>query len=276
MEVTFDWDEPPELPDAVDPGQSYALGLRWTLLVDAPIPGVEWQVPQTLPSGLCAAALWSDAGSLLAAVDFTPPPESAGQRLKIHFDGGAYPGVADTVYRASVFTPDRYVATTNYGWPVTIPGVMATTSDNGYLTGSAAFPAAQSGNSANFHVSPIVQLDQDETTAELDAMLPALTAAVAGRAAANADLVAVLPALVAAAAGDARGHAALAAVLPALTGQLAGTGTAGTAGLAAVLPALRAALDVHADGAVASGAGPRVETDTVAGRIVTDSVGRWR
>ncbi|PZG18978.1 hypothetical protein C1I95_12425 [Micromonospora craterilacus] len=275
MEVTFDWGAPPELPDAVDPGQSYALGVRWQLLVDAPIPGVEWQVPQTLPSGLCAAALWSDTGSLLASADFTPPPESAGQKLRIYFDGGPYSGVADTIYRASIYTPDRYVATTNYPWPVTVPG-MATTSDNGYLTGSAAFPAAQSGNSANFHVSPILQLDQDETTAELDGVLPALTAAVAGQAGAAAGLVAVLPALAAAAAGDARGHAALAAVLPGLTGALAGTGTAGTAGLAAVLPALRAALDVHADGAAVSGAGPRVVTDTTVGRIETDSVGRWR
>lgn len=77
------------------------------------------------------------------------------------------------------------------------------------------------------------------STATLDATLPALTAAVTGRAVARATAVATLPALTAGLAGDVTSRAALAATLPALTATITGH-SAATAQLAATLPALTA------------------------------------
>lgn len=203
-EVAFSFGAP-ALPDAND-SDDYTLALRWNLLVAAPILGVEWRVPDTLPSGLCTAALWSDAGALLTEVDFTP--SVAGQLLRVYFPAPYAAAVG--VYRASVYTPNRYTATTGYGWPVSVAGVMETTVDNGYLSGSAAFPGGESGNGANFHVSPVVSVaDAAVAQGSADVAFGFAVAAAGGRGSAGASALGFDLAVSAVGSSPSRGSAAV-------------------------------------------------------------------
>lgn len=154
-EVAFDWG-PASLPDAND-SDDYTLGVRFQMDDAYPIKGVEWLVPETEPVGTCAAALWADGGSLLASADFTVSPGEGGTLKRIYFDGGDFAGAGATPYRASIYTPGSYTATQSYAWPH-IDGPLTATADNGYLTGIADFPGTQSGNGANFHVSPVIEV----------------------------------------------------------------------------------------------------------------------
>lgn len=159
-EVAFQFGEP-ALTD-LDDATSYTLGVRFTLDEALDVIGVQWRVPDTISPGVHVVALWSDAGSLLAfSDDFTPDPGDAGQLTSYYFTT-PFAASAATAYRASVFTPGRYTATTNYAWPHSNDPLTAT-ADNGYLrAGSAGFPNAESGNDANFHVSPIVDTGTEE------------------------------------------------------------------------------------------------------------------
>lgn len=159
-EVAFDFGAPALTNQ--DDATSYTLGVRFTIADALDVVGVQWRVPDTISPGVHVVALWSDAGSLLAfSDDFTPDPGDAGQLTTYYFTA-PFAASAATAYRASVFTPGRYVATTSYTWPHTDAPLTAT-ADNGYLrVGSAGFPNGESGNDANFHVSPVVETGAEE------------------------------------------------------------------------------------------------------------------
>nr|MDT0658030.1 hypothetical protein [Micromonospora sp. DSM 115978] len=160
-ELWFDWPEP-ALPDLLDVGEDYTLGVQFETGGAVPAPGVRWRVPDTAPTGTCAAAIWrvSDE-ALLAAVDFEVEIGQAGAPLNIYFDLGDVPTLlAVTPYRASIYTPNRYCATTAYPWPE-IEGILTAGTDNGWLATAPQFPAIESGNAANFHISPIVDVEDN-------------------------------------------------------------------------------------------------------------------
>lgn len=153
-EQVFTWPAP-GLPDNLDPGEDYVLAVQFTVSQDCSCVGVEWQVPTTAPSGTCAAALWDTAGpTLLASADFTP---NANTLQRVYFDPEDIAALVTTgTYRAGIYTPDRYTATTSYTWPET-QGLLTATANNGWLqTAVGNYPDIESGNDANFHVSPVV------------------------------------------------------------------------------------------------------------------------
>ncbi|MDM4722755.1 DUF4082 domain-containing protein [Micromonospora sp. WMMA1363] len=145
----------PALPDLEDPGQDYTLAVDFATNLSLPCVGVQWRVPDTAPTGTCTAALWRVSDQvLLASKTFTVGV--GGALLTVSFDA-AVTVVAGTNYRAGVYTPNRYVATTNFDWPHTDDPLVAG-ADNGWLATELAFPGVESGNAANYHVSPVVDI----------------------------------------------------------------------------------------------------------------------
>jgi hypothetical protein len=152
-EVAFDWGNPASA-DLQDPGEDYTLAVQFQLSASYNITGVRWRIPGTAPTGTCKAVLYSGAGSLLASKDFTVISAEEGTDKDVDFDAPVL-GAASTNYRAGIYTPNRYCATANYTWPQT-DGVLTATAANGFLTTEDAFPGTESGNDANYHVSPLV------------------------------------------------------------------------------------------------------------------------
>ncbi|MFV2094828.1 hypothetical protein ACFHW1_04965 [Micromonospora sp. LOL_014] len=191
-EVWFDFGEPAS-PDLIDPGEDYTLALGFAAGEDCPCLGVRWRVPDTAPTGTCSAAVWRVSDEqLLAFKDFTITTEQ-GAELNIYFDQVDVPTLSASVgYRASIYTPNRYVATTSYGWPVT-EGILTAGSANGWLATAPQFPAIQSGNSANYHVSPIIE--GATVDGVLAVALPAAAGSLAATLTVRGALAAILPAV---------------------------------------------------------------------------------
>jgi hypothetical protein len=114
--------------------------------------------------------LWSGAGSLLASANVTF--NTSGQTIT--YFAASVDLTANTDYLASVLTPDRYVATTNFTWPH-VDAPLTAVAANGWLQFSDVFPDVQSGNGANFHVSPVL-----ETTPPVFGTASAVLGALAG------------------------------------------------------------------------------------------------
>lgn len=171
-EVTFTWADPasPDLNDS----QPFQLGVKFRVSTGVPCTGVEWRVPNTLPSAGTTISLWSAAGSRLATASVT----YSGSGLVKKYFAASVNLSAGTDYYASVFTPNRYVATTSFTWPHTT-GILTAQANNGWLQFEDIFPDVESGNDANFHVSPIVETGNTISGAASGA-LGALSAAATG------------------------------------------------------------------------------------------------
>lgn len=134
----------------------YTLAVEFTCSSSLPCVGCEWRVPDTAPGGTCRVSLWRVSDQTrVASHSFTVGVGDPGNLVQYLFDT-PFTIDASTAYRASVMTPDRYVATTNYTWPHT-DGTLTAGATNGHLhAGGDVYPDVASGNSANFHISPIV------------------------------------------------------------------------------------------------------------------------
>lgn len=154
------WPNPvPNLTDAVDPGYTYNMGIRFHLLAARPCHGIRWRAPDTAPGplgGPHVAAVWNPTGeSRIAFKDFTAVP---GDYQDILFDDPVDLAAAPQEYIASVFTA-HYVhraPTPPSGWLVESPsanvrGNMGKLSSTSTATG---FPAANF--ESWYYVSPLV------------------------------------------------------------------------------------------------------------------------
>lgn len=162
-ELVFTWGAP-TLPDQIDVGEDYTLAVQFTVSQDCTCVGVQWRVPDTAPSGQCAIVLWDVATeTLLSSANFTAV---AGTTQRVYFAPGDESALVTTAtYRAGIYTPDRYVATTSYAWPET-QNILTATTNNGWLqVAPGNYPNIESGNDSNFHVSPVVDDGDDGTTA---------------------------------------------------------------------------------------------------------------
>lgn len=151
----FSWGNP-ALPDLTD-GVALVLGVKFAVAQAASCTGVEWRVPNTVPVGLCTFTLWNfDTQLRLATVDATVGAGSAGALTRFLF-ASPVAVASGTNYLASVFTPNRYVATANYTWPRT-DGILTADAANGWLViwPTEVFPNNESANDANYHVGPVV------------------------------------------------------------------------------------------------------------------------
>jgi hypothetical protein len=151
----------PALPDLFDDGVRYTLGVEFQVSSSVPCVGVDWRVPTTAPAQPSRVSLWDPADSSRLATKVVDYAGQGGTTVRTRFDT-PFTLSANTAYRVSVLTEFRYVATTNDTWPKTT-GIITATADNGWLASDSNaltehFPDTESGNSANFHVSPVVQV----------------------------------------------------------------------------------------------------------------------
>lgn len=156
------WPSPPDVTDTNDGTQAYNLGRDFTLTDDVPIVGVEWRVPDVLetPWGVGAphaVALWDEAtGTRLAYKEVTPMPGGVAQLL---FDT-PYAGVAGPVYTASVYT-NHYAYRPGAAVGSTSPSGVVVAGDSQLIphnTGPSSAPMPDVLSTANFYVSPIVDV----------------------------------------------------------------------------------------------------------------------
>lgn len=151
---------PPALPDLND-GVAYTLAVDFQASQSVPCVGVEWYVPATPSPATWIVSLWRVSDQAELAFKATSGfAGHGGQLVRVHFDTPVTLA-SSTAYRASVLT-EAYVATTNATWPHTT-GILTASAANGWLADDVVdyarhFPGTQSGNSANFHVSPVVQV----------------------------------------------------------------------------------------------------------------------
>lgn len=154
----FDWDEP-ALPDLTDDTVRYTLGVEFEASEAVPCTGVRFRVANTLPTEDVTVSIWETAGgTAVATKTVSLVPGDVGTTKTVLFDSPVTLDI-DTPYRASVFLFEHYVATTNSVWPHT-EGILTATADNGWLHSAGAvnaYPEVESGNAANYHVSPLLQ-----------------------------------------------------------------------------------------------------------------------
>lgn len=120
--------ETPAITNATD-GTAYTLGTLFTLDLAGSCVGIRWYYPTTLPSSAVKAVLWAwtadGSGTELARKTFSSPVAGAWNTATFDTPVALSPG---TRYVASVWTIDRYVATTNF---------FASSLVNGHITGPA-------------------------------------------------------------------------------------------------------------------------------------------
>lgn len=158
---TFDWGAP-ALPNAVDGAAVYTLGVKFQTAEALPCIGVQWHSTLTAPTGSMAFTLWGVTGqNILATASATiDPVEDVGQLLNVLFDDPVALAVG-VDYMATFHTedlaPTRYCVTTTYPWPQT-DGPLVADAVNGWFVAwnDEVFPNNASGNTANYHVSPIL------------------------------------------------------------------------------------------------------------------------
>lgn len=149
----------PALTDLEDATVRYTLGVEFETSVALSCVGVQWFVPGTAPTEDATFSLWETAGgTALTTKTITVTGAMEGTLISVLFDTPVTLD-ADIPYRVSVFTFERYVATTNFTWPHT-DGILTAGADNGWLHSDGAvnhYPDIESGNAANYHVSPILR-----------------------------------------------------------------------------------------------------------------------
>jgi hypothetical protein len=178
----------PALADLVDDTINYNLAVEFTTDTALSCVGVVWRVPDTAPTGTGTAGLWETAGGTRIATGTSAfAPGDAGTLKQILFDTPVTLATA-TNYRASIHTPNRYVATTSDTWPKTT-GILTAGAANGFLisaldpdSAAAVYPSVESGNDANFHVSPILRsADATSTSSRRRRSVTTLNRATEGR-----------------------------------------------------------------------------------------------
>ncbi|MFI7547209.1 DUF4082 domain-containing protein [Actinoplanes sp. NPDC049599] len=151
------WPDEPALTDAEDPGETYNMGGRFSLVEAGPCPGVRWRVPDTVePPAIDGhvVAIWTTIGETrLAAKAFTPVP---GGYQDILFDEPIMLAAA-TYYVVSIYTR-HYVFRNAAGlFPVTSPSGNIILDEGrlvGWNSGSLIYPA--SAFNALYYVSPLI------------------------------------------------------------------------------------------------------------------------
>jgi hypothetical protein len=152
------WPGVPTDTDLVDPGETYNMGIRFSLVNAKPCYGISWRVPDSVstpPFGIHVAKIWRVSDEVqMASKEFTPTP---GVSQQVLFDATVNLA-ALTNYVASVHT-QHYVFRASGGvWPTSPSGNVVT--DESRLVSSvnpATYPA--SAGSALYYVSPLIETD---------------------------------------------------------------------------------------------------------------------
>jgi hypothetical protein len=152
---TFAWPEQPTLTNGVDGGETYTMGIRFSMITGKPCYGIQWRVPDavaTPPGGAHMVSLWSVTGeSLMRSKEFVPTP---GVYQDILFDTPV-DLLPLTNYVAAVYTRHYVFRSTAGSYPATPSGNVV--GDEGRLTpnvNQVAYPAPQF--SAWYYISPLM------------------------------------------------------------------------------------------------------------------------
>jgi len=225
----------PAVPDASDGAPGLSLGTRIEVVNAGWFIGIRWRFPDTLPG---ATVQWrvdgynpaTDASTgTVRSGTFTAPV--AGTYVTESFAALAVsPGDEFVAY---IWTPDRYVGTTNfflvnvnsvsgnYLGPADDTGVPARRNGRFNVGGAITYPTSGS-NRFGYFVDVVWSDTEGTVTGVLDATLPGLTSELDGEATASGDLDAVLPGLTADLNGEALASGVLTGTLPALLADIVG------------------------------------------------------
>lgn len=135
----------PALPDLSD-GVDIALGTRFTPAVNGTVSYGRWRFPDTIPhaSTQVVFGLYLVSGPTLLASASFPLAATLGAWNQVALTTPV-PVTAGTTYAAVVWSPNRYVATSAYPFPVTSGDLTAVTANGWFTTaaGALAFPTTQ-------------------------------------------------------------------------------------------------------------------------------------
>lgn len=128
-----------------DGAPGLTLATLFTPAVDGTVTGIRWYFPSILPAGTVTAQLYSrtddSSGTLLASGTFTSPTGGAWNTAALT----STPVTAGSYYYATIWTPDRYVVTTNFFLSALVNGnLTAPASDNGIPRRNGRFAAGAS------------------------------------------------------------------------------------------------------------------------------------
>lgn len=230
-----------------DDGTDYTLGTRFRRSTSGQIVRGRWYFPDPVPTGTVEWVLYDDATQAeLARQAFVAPVAGSWNEtpnLAVPVDY-----TANTLLRASIYTPNRYVATTSFfattdhvNGDITAPGnAGGSLQNNGWLGSTDEFPSIISGNAASFFADIVFAAESTTVTGSVAVDLPTMSAAVTGNVESAGTLDITLPTLSGAVTGNVLVNGSLDVTLPTLS--FAATGDVSFDGeLTAALPTMSAA-----------------------------------
>jgi hypothetical protein len=140
----------------------YTLGERIQVLVNGQIDGIEWFWPLTSPTSAPIALLYNDSGGAPLAQKTWQGSPAGGAKAQQLFDAPV--AVSPGVYRACIWTPNRYVATVNgLLGDITNGNVKALAGGGRLGTGGApVFPT--NGSNTNYFADVLFQASSGDVT----------------------------------------------------------------------------------------------------------------
>ena len=153
----------PTFTDLVDAGQSYNMGVEFSLVTSKNCVGVQWRAPDGAPApsgGTHAVAIWDPVGTRLRYKEFVPVDGILQDILFAAEDGGPVSIATGGVYVASVYTL-HYVFTSGSPTGLTSPSGNVVAGDGRLATyngGSATAPYPSGSFGATYHISPLIEI----------------------------------------------------------------------------------------------------------------------
>jgi len=147
--------EVPALNNLTD-GASYCLATNFIPAVSGTITHAKYFFPDSAGAGY-TGGIYRVSTSVQQGTTVTFPDTNPGWRTAAF--SPPIPVTAGVEYQISIYIPDRYEATTGYGWPK-VSGNLTASADNGWLAitpSSNTFATIESGNGASYFADVVFE-----------------------------------------------------------------------------------------------------------------------
>lgn len=163
------WPAEPSSTDLVDPGATYNMGIRFSLVEAKNCVGVRWRVPDSVstpPGGTHVASIWTTTSETrIGTKDFTP---TVGGYQDILFDTPIALS-AGTIYVAAVHT-QHYVFRASGGVFPSSPSGNVVSDESRLASSDVAETYPASAGSALYYVSPLIETSAGPTPVAPDSL----------------------------------------------------------------------------------------------------------